>query len=283
MKRIIFLILLIIPLSAYGAFEGFYIGVRGDGMAKSTVAINGDISSSLVNPASFNALYNRSVNLGYSKLFMMYNHLYFAYGQKVSFGNIGLLYIERDITGDFTDSLDNTLSSGVLESEKGLIFTHNFPLNSNVRAGYNLKLYNLSMQKYGSATAISLDAGIMGNLFSTFRIGASIHNINRPIFGKTIAYYVPADLIVGVSYEPYKGLLTSLQFEKEEGYDTRAELGIEYTVIAPYLTLRCGIANNPMYFSAGLTVNVGRFNIEYAYSNQREINDSHEVGLSINF
>jgi len=283
MKRIIYLILLIIPLTTYGAFEGFYIGVRGDGMSKATVAINGDITSSLINPASFRMNCNRSINLGYNKLFMMYNHLFMSYGQKTSFGNIGLLYIERDITGDFTDSLNNVLSSGVLESEKGIVFTHNFPLNNYIQAGYNFKLYNLSMQKYGNATAISLDAGIVGNLFSTFKIGAAVHNVNRPIFGKVIAYYVPSNLIVGVSYEPYKGLLTTLQFEKEEGYDTRTEVGIEYKIIDPLLTVRCGVANNPMDFSAGLTINMGNFNIEYAYSSQREINDSHEVGISVNF
>ncbi len=274
---------MLIPLTSYGAFEGFYIGVRGDGMANVTVALNGDITSSLMNPASFAPKGNNSINLGYNKLYMMYNHLYMSYGKHVSFGNIGLLYIERDITGDYTDSLNTLLSSGVLESEKGIVFTHNFPLNDYIRAGYNLKLYNLSMQKYGNASAISLDAGIVGNLFSTFRIGAAIHNVNRPIFGKVIAYYVPTNLIVAFSYEPYNGLITSLQFEKEEGYDTRTELGIEYKVIDPYLTVRFGVANNPMKYSAGVSVNVGKFNIEYAYSSQREINDSHEVGISVNF
>ncbi|MCK4544636.1 hypothetical protein KAU43_03790 [candidate division WOR-3 bacterium] len=283
MKRTILLLILIFPMISYGAFEGFNIDIIGDGRANVQAALYGDMTSSFINPASFTNIDKHSISVGYSKLFMMYNHFYVSYGAKTSVGNIGLSYIERDITGDFTDSLNYVFSNGVLESEKGIFFTHNFNIAEHIHAGYNFKLYNISMKRFGSANAISLDFGFIGNLFSTFSIGAAVHNINRPIFGKVIAYYIPANLILGLSYEPYNGLLTSLQFEKEEGYDTRVAAAIDYEVLSHYLTIRTGISTNPMLYSAGFSLKYGKFALNYAYKSQREISDSHEVGISINF
>ena len=142
----------------------------------------------------------------------------------------------------------------------------------NLAAGAEFKFYNLYIKGNGSAGAAGVGAGILWRLYPGFSVGAAGANFNRPVIG-ACREKLPVSLRAGIAYSPADILELCADFFREKPFPDETRLGVEFRGIE-HLTLRAGISDQPMRFSAGFDIYVKHFSLIYAFCNH------HRLGLT---
>ena len=83
-----------------------------------------------------------------------------------------------------------------------------------------------------------------------------LQNISSSNIGYGLGSELPTSMSIGISYRPYKDLLTSFDINQLSGHnDNEVRIGIEY-ILSDNLILRQGIQLNPNRFSIGFEYNL---------------------------
>jgi hypothetical protein len=170
-----------------------------------------------------------------------------------------------------------------LEKDRTLTFAHGFPLSKDLAFGYNLSLYNLWQERFGSQTSAGLDLGLQAIVYKRWRLGCFFHNVNRPEMGELARHELPQVLNAGVAYEPFSGALTSLDVSQEVGYSPRLQVGQEFEIIDEQLRLRAGLQSQARQFgvrySMGFGLALGPLHLDYALVSHEVLPMTHEISL----
>lgn len=110
--------------------------------------------------------------------------------------------------------------------------------------------HRLSISGYGSATAVTADAGVLFQLSRQVSFGLQLNN---PINGGAEGLRVPALYVCGLGYEPSEILLFSLEVVKRQSQPPAARIGTQYAA-SPQILLRMMIQTRDpsLWFGAGL-------------------------------
>ena len=107
-------------------------------------------------------------------------------------------------------------------------------------------------------------------------------NINNPKVGEDNRHELPQKIAMGISYNPYDNVITSIEFKKTMDWETEIHVGAEVKVFE-ILTLRCGVRNNPASYSAGASFNLYDITIDYAYNTHSTLGGTHHFGVGYRF
>ena len=118
-------------------------------------------------------------------------------------------------------------------------------------------------------------------LTNDFRLGFSIHNLNRASFGNE-KDNIPIVFNTGLTYNVLEELTFNLGLEKDIRYNYSLQCGIEYNLIE-YISLRSGFSNEPSRYSAGIGINYSYFSLDYAFFTHTDLGLTHQVCLIISF
>lgn len=289
MKKI-FLLIFILSASIQifaGLFEDRYPSPKATAMGGAGTAVNGDVWASYYNPANLSGLERIKVGTSYLRLFNLSFFKNFfgavAYPLPQKYGTasfsvqyFGVDYEEKNLNGEFTFAL-----------------SHGFYLlkdiHSSLAAGYSIKAYHWDLGEsrqfgdLGSSTTLGIDLGLQASIYSRTYLGVYFLNINTPQVGDVVKHDLPQRIVVGIGYQPYDGVTTSLDFNRVIGVgDMQLWGGAEFNVFQN-LFLRFGGTTNPNRLTAGLGIEYAQFKIDYALMTHNELGETHQFGLIVSF
>ncbi len=272
---------------AWAAFENVMVSPRARAMGDAGVAVPDAAFASYLNPAGLAEQERQgSVGLAYVRPYGLdFHNLYYAgaaFRLPDGAGNLGVGFRQYAVEYQDVD----------LQTESTLTLAHGTylyeDLHSSVALGYGVNFYRLEFGETvsgldpGNEVTLGLDVGLVALLHDRTRVGLMIHNLNSPHIGED-EEEIPQRLHGGFSYEPYTGVITTVEAEAMPGDDTQWRGGLEMEVL-PGFALRAGLMTHPNKLTAGFGYDSGPVVVNYGFSTGGGVLDtSHQFGLVVNW
>lgn len=281
MKKYIFLAILFLQAALLCAiFDDYIPSARARGMGGAFTAVADDASAIFFNPAGLAQSQNH-VQIGFTQLygqkFAQHGTAAVAFKLPKTWGKIGLG--ARSFAVSFEDE--------DLMSEQSLSLSHGFTLqhdiHSTISFGYVANYHRLAFDdEDDSDDAFSLDLGVNALLHGRTRFGFAVTNLLKAKMGDQNQNDLPSKLALGISYQPYDMVTTSIELKKDFAKETEFMGGVEARVFEP-LTLRFGVHHNPAIYNMGLGLDVRGLEIDYSYSFHNVLPSTSHVNVGFKF
>jgi long-subunit fatty acid transport protein len=283
-RNVIFLALIasiLFSIEGFAVFEAKPYSARPQGMGGAFTGLADDASAISYNPAGLSQLESMEVNTYYSQLFGLTDlqqQLFcvavpvnkYAKSKRKA-GTAGLLY--------------SSFGSDIL-MEKTVTLSYGFDVSDDFALGVNLNNYMLSIQEFGSASALGVDFGILTKVKRVrrnFGFGLFLNNFNGPRMGKEFPKELSRTVAMGVSYTPYEGAVTTVDLSKELLVNaTTFKIGQEF-LVGKFLFLRAGIQFDPQRFSVGFGTKIKNVRIDYSFYSHGILPSTHLISLDLKF
>jgi hypothetical protein len=194
-------------------------------------------------------------------------------GVGVGVRRFGVDYRGEDLTGETTVSLAHGFR--VLQD-----------IQSTVAVGWALNVYSLDYGTSvsgidpGSATTVGLDISGQVVLHERTRVGFYALNVNNPDIGNVDKEQLIRRVGAGISYAPYRGVVTLLDISNELGEQVQFRGGTEFEV-TDFLWLRGGLRTQPNIFTAGFGIRQYGVSVDYGFSTGGgTLDPTHQFGIS---
>jgi len=250
-----------------GAFEPQIPGGRSAALGGAGVAASLDVWSAFSNPGALSAIPSRTLSLTYAPQQFGLSEL--ARG--------AFSYVEPTNIGSF--ALSGTRFGFILYREVEFRFAFGTEITPAFSVGASVDYYHLTVERYGSASTIGLDVGMVLTVSEEVRWGFAASNINAPTLGDE-KEKLPQVFSTGVSYQPFYGGAIIVDLVKELQFPVELRAGIEYTVF-DLIALRGGASSDPSLLCAGVGVHYDAFCIDYAFTNHVDLGITHQFSISI--
>ncbi len=290
-RAVVFAVTLLVSGSALALFDDLPVSPRARALGEATITTMDDAWAYYYNPAMLTlvgfpqvgATTARPNGLDFNRLTSV------AAAAPLRGGRGTMAFGWRRYAVEFRDVdlvSENTLSVG-----------HGFRLlqdaSTTVALGWTLNLYHADMASTvgpagdgtngidpGNAWAVGLDIGALVGVYERTRVGFFTHNLNSPEIGDD-GEELPRQFAVGVSYEPYPGVVSAFDVRTGIDEDFRYMGGVEFEVV-PQLELRAGVETDPNKVTGGFGVHLPFLTLDYGFSTGGGVLDaSHHVGLAL--
>jgi hypothetical protein len=258
----------------YGIFENLRSSPRAEGLANAYSALSDDPSALQYNPAGLSQLKGPSALSFYKLLYQ---------GMGVGLHHIGFnfaLPVKR-FSGVIGWSFQEIGFS--LHSERIFSLGYGLDLRKDLSLGVVIRGYNLAQKNYGQGYSLGIDFGVIGRIYRRWQYGFAVQNINRPQMGFDTKYLLPQRINLGLVYTPTAGINSVFEISKEVGRPTQFAVGQELQIVENYLTLRAGIATEPLEAAFGLRSGLGKLVVDYGLSWKAELPLTHSWAISYQF
>ena len=152
----------------------------------------------------------------------------------------------------------------------------------SVYLGADLRYGMVGIKGYGRDGTLLADLGGLVEFSDTVTWGWAIRNAFYARIGQSNEK-LPQVMITGFSFSPVRQMNLNIDLYKETRFPVDYRCGIEGYFLK-YLTLRTGIGTAPSRFSAGFSIMVNNFSIDYAFNTHPYLELSHffTIGFSLN-
>jgi hypothetical protein len=150
---------------------------------------------------------------------------------------------------------------------------------STIGFGLSLNRHSVAISRYGSASAIGVDAGLLAGLSNRLACGLSVKNLNAPKIGIS-REPLPQVFTIGIGYVPAGGAMAALDLRKESGRPPSTRFGIEYRIVTS-LALRAGFSDAESRYTGGIGVDYAQLRLDYSFESHQELGLTHECTFSI--
>lgn len=282
---LILLVLALGALPARAAFENIMVSPRARGMGDASVAVADRAFATYLNPAFLaGGDSDAAAGLSYVRPYgYAFHDLYYlggAYRLAGRLGSVGVSYRQYGVDFQGVD----------LQKEGTVTVSHGLPvyedLHSSIALGYGLNFYNLEFAETvggldpGDDWSVGMDLGLVATVHGRTRIGVLVHNVNAPKIGVD-EEEIPRRLHAGVAYEPYAGVITTIELENVHGEKVQWHGGLEMELVENFF-LRGGIMSEPSKLTAGFGYSLQGFAVNYGFSTGGGVLDStHQFGLTM--
>ncbi len=151
-------------------------------------------------------------------------------------------------------------------------------VDSSVSVGATVDIQRMAIERYGASTNLTMDVGILGKPRRDISVGVSFRNALAAKL-RSNGERLPQYLLLGVSYSPIHNFLLTTEVEKDVAFPLVVKAGVEQRFV-DFLSLRCGVANNPDKFSVGLAVRYSSLEFGYAGYSHPDLGWTHQVEIS---
>ena len=170
--------------------------------------------------------------------------------------------------------------SDYLEQTSGLAYSRSF--SDVLSLSVVFKHHQLSIPKYGSAQAFSVDAGMQFLLTDKVRVASQITNPGRSSFESRSESIIPLSVSIGACYELSDKVLLVTDLFKTLGLGLDARAGLEYQ-ITHWFYLRGGFSVNPFLQSAGFGIKHKSVFVDLAASSHPKLGFSPNISMAYEF
>lgn len=248
------------------AFEYTITGARPAAMGGAFVALANDPDALVMNPAGLTRIAGNIIGVSYSRPYGLSN---------LSLGILG--YVHPTGKGAWGLGLRSFGNGVYRENTFGLSRGNAF--GETIHFGATINVFHLSIQRFGTATAIGIDLGTHIRLSKELWAGLSISNINTPNLGKS-GERLPRRIHLGLRSSPEKDLICVAELQTDMACQTQFRIGQEYR-ISPFLSIRFGLSTGPTNFTGGAGFYLGRHRIDYAYTSHSVLGATHQASMTI--
>jgi hypothetical protein len=174
-------------------------------------------------------------------------------------------------TFGFEDYREVHLSTGYARSFR-------FGTSRSIHMGVTARYYHTSINRYGSAAALGLNAGIVVSLLRSLHLGAHATNLS----GSTLveSESIPRTLAVGLRYRALRQIRVLVDVFKDIRFPTTVRGGIEVHPVS-VLALRVGMTTTPVRFMGGIGVHLGPLHADVAAEQHQELGWSPSASLRV--
>ncbi len=251
-----------LPLAAQSVYTG--LGARAEGMGNATAAL-ADAYSVFHNPAGMAWESRPTASVAYSLTPSLEGANRIGAAALFPIGpGTGALSVFR-----FGDELYS-------ESLVSISFANRLGIAA---LGGRLNYLQYRAEGFGIRNALTLNLGGLAELTSTLRLGAWIHNLNRPKLS-TDGDHAPVRMATGLTYLPTDNLTLVTELEKELDYPTRWKLGMEYA-FRKRLYARSGFNFKPNSVFFGMGFLVRKIQFDYALQYNPYLRTVHQGSVVI--
>lgn len=266
----LFLVLLMFPALLMAGGGDQPTGARRIALGNAFTGVYGDVWSSFSNPAALTGLESIAGGLHAERRFLVNKLNYGSFAAAVPFK-------ERHVAGlDFS----GFGFAGYSESRIGLSYAakviENFSIG--VRANYS----TISIENYGSASALFVDAGLHARVSEELSVGFRVYNANQGELRREISERIPTILSVGAAWKVSDKVLLVGDLEKSVDFPFSVRGGLEYAFIKNFKA-RIGVQTAPVIVSAGLGFNIKGVDIDFANSYHQNLGYTPHFTLSYRF
>jgi len=267
---------------APGEWLSQYTSARTLGLGGAFVAAADDPLGALWNPAGLSVMDQNRLSFETARLFEETSINAFSFTVPGHWlPTIGLSMLTLG-SGEFerTNELNDALGT-FRESETAYLVTMSKALNPRFSLGVNMKLVRQSIEEY-SGGGFGFDAGVLYDVASNLRVGASLLNVGGPTINlRAVDETYPAEWRGGFSFTTFggRGLVTG-QIDHREGPGLGFHGGAEYW-LQPAIAFRVGF--DDQHGTGGLSFRfTPQYQVDYAVADH-PLGMTHRVGLSYRF
>ena len=291
MKKIIFILIFVLSFSSvFAVFEYLPGNVQPRTMCLATTALIMGIDNIIANPASITGVNRIDGYLSYENLYLFTHAATAGFGYKFNSSAVGLKYSEFFVMGDYADE-DSVLEENAnLHTERTVQLTYGGNLQDLISVGTNVNFLYLSQKSEDPESFNNLyytvDVGLIGKIYERWLIGISVFNVtNTYINGymDTYRYYIDRKVSAGLSFEPYKNLVTSFDVSKVAEEPTSFGFGIIYEILKNTFEITSGVRSYPVSYGAGFKAKFNKLAIDYGYTGVAQMPSRHHIQISYFF
>ena len=266
MNRLFLLLTLWITIPARAGFVDIPSHARSMGMGSSSAAMILDSGSWLTNPACLAGIPAPSLSISIFHPFglkELSSELLSGVCQ-TSLGGIGIVL--------------KTFGNAIYR-ENGIRIGWAHHLVNRLYYGFALRLNQLRIEKYGSDTSFSLDAGLLFRLTDGLSMSASWTNLTGSRIGDH-SHLLPLTFRIGLGCIPAPDFCLTAQIDKDTQFPAEFRGGCEWK-LNPSLWFRLGFQREPSAVTGGFGLRFGLFTWDYGFSIHPVLGASHLASLSI--
>ncbi|PIP14233.1 MAG: hypothetical protein COX48_01965 [bacterium (Candidatus Stahlbacteria) CG23_combo_of_CG06-09_8_20_14_all_34_7] len=291
MKKIILFLSIICTFNiTFAVFEYMPGNVQPRTMCLATTSLIMGIDNIVANPASISGVRHIDGYLSYENLYMFTHAASAGFGYKFSSNAVGLKYSEFFVIGDNANE-DSILAENTrLHTERTVQLTYGGNLQDMISVGTNVNFLYLSqkneVQEDFNNMYYTVDFGLIGRIYKRWSLGISVFNLtNTYINGymDTYRYYIERKVSAGLSFEPYKNLITSFDVSKVSEEPTSFGFGIVYELMKNTFEMTTGVRSYPVSYGGGFKAKFNKFEVDYGYTGIMQLPSRHHIQISYYF
>lgn len=266
MKKLILLLAIGASFLSRAGNENWHLGARSAGMAHASVTLF-DVWSTHHNQGGLGWLKTPSAGVYFENRFLLneLSQMGASVAVPVGPGAFGLSY------SGFGWSLYK-------ENKVGLAYGMQF--NEKIAGGVQANYHSIRLpNNYGSATSVSVEAGIQARVTEELTIGVHLYNPTRTKLNDFNDERIPTIMRFGAGYQFSDKVLITAEAEKDIEFAGIVRAGLEYTP-GDKLYLRGGIATNPGLISFGFGLKFDTFKADIASTYHQVLGFSPQISLS---
>lgn len=146
-----------------------------------------------------------------------------------------------------------------------------------ITVGAAVWLNSVSVDGYGSATAPTVDVGVLARPAAGIRIGGAATNITR---AELADEPLPQTLAFGFAFDLSKSTTLSVDMSNQVGHSITTSLGFS-TWLLPELVVRGGVGHYPTNLALGFGYRFSDFMVEYGGAWVDPLGLRHSVGVGV--
>jgi hypothetical protein len=260
---------LILLVFLNGAFERHAQSAQATALAHAFTAASEGIDAIRFNPAALCLVQQNYLAVAYERTFSGIEGLHniaLGYTRPLFWGGVGIQLSEFGFSE---------------QKEQAITLAYGSSFNEAFKFGVGGDVYIIDNERTGRSYAFGVNFGLLGKLYKKWSMGVFAHNINRPQFGSDEQAELPSEIRAGLSYEPFEGILSEVDFSIKDD-DLRIHVAAEFELF-DLLYLRTGVKTNPMVVAGGSGIVYKFLRFDYAAELIPELPLSHSATLSFTF
>lgn len=254
----------------FSAFEEKLPSARVLGLGGSFVAGKNYITGAcFYNPSIIGTLDSTQVSFSHTNLYSIPELTYqtFSAGFKPGrFGGFGIGYSQFGFS---------------LYRESELMLTHGFKTATPLYFGYTIKNNSISIERYGSASFLSADIGVLSEVSDFLSLGFSGRNIFSQTIGST-PEKPESTMKFGAGIYPVENIFATLEWVKPDSGVDALKAGFE-VYFTKNFAFRAGATTNPGRYSLGIGFVANFINIDYAFISHPLLETQNIFSLTLKF
>lgn len=146
-------------------------------------------------------------------------------------------------------------------------------------AGLKFDYHRIALaENYGSSSAFTFDAGILGSLSEHFTIGVHVYNPVQAKYSSEQTETIPSGIATGIKYKADDHFFLSAEVEKTNEYEASIKGAFSYE-LTKTMSFCGGYATQPETFAFGVNLNWQSFEFDFGSSWHRYLGYSPSFSL----
>lgn len=245
-------------------------GARRTALGGAYSAIQGDIWTLFHNPAGLTRLEGISGGLHLERRFLLQDLNYGAFG-------VAMPFQQKHVAG-----LDYSGSGFSLYKESRIGLSYGVEVVDRLSLGVKGNYYLVSIPEYGTASAFSVDVGLLTRISEELALGFRAFNASQSRLKTEAGEKLPVAYSAGVAWQAGEKALIVADVEKTIDFPLSFNSGLEYAFHKMFKA-RAGFSTYPVTFNVGVGFEARNIQVDFTNAFHERLGYTPQLSLSYVF